>query len=101
MKTLGYTITSQLQRPRRVAVMRVTTEFLVALCKNGNRNYSVSNGLPDDAQIVAVSYDPIMAAWEIGVYSETFAEVPPELMPPTLDPVLWTQHYEPPIEETA
>jgi hypothetical protein len=81
--------------------MRITPDFFVGLCKAGDRHFSVGNALPDDAEIVAAHYDPMMAQWELLVRSETFAEVSPSLMPPILDPVVWHEHYIPPrvVEE--
>jgi len=91
MKTLGYYRTTDLQTHRRIAVVRISAEFLLEFCKDrGSRTLRVSgNALPDDVRAVGAAYDPMYDLWELAVTSESFAEVDPAVMPPILDSPIW------------
>lgn len=74
---------------RRLAVVRVTAEMMVDLCKEGPARFAriVAHPLPADAEFVRAGHD-VTGELKIVVSSASFPEVPeggavPEL-PPTM-----------------
>lgn len=81
---------------RRLAILNVSPEYLITLCKSGTRHFQViQNALPDDATTVigAVDYDIDRHTVRILVHSDLFEEVPesgriPELPPPVFETIV-------------
>lgn len=83
-------------KDRRLAILNVSPEYLIALCKSGTRHFQViQNALPDDVDTVvgAVDYDIGRHMIRILVRSAAFEEVPesgriPELPPPVFETIV-------------
>lgn len=78
---------------RRMAVMCVTPEFLLEMCKGGPPRViqAVGNLLPDDAEFVRTEYDQWSNILRLVVHSKSFAEVPEGDRFPQLAPTILKQ----------
>ena len=96
-KELGWYITTELTKARRMRRLHIAPDFLLELCKSkGRRTFEVTaNALPDDARCVGAYYEPMYARWELYLTSETFDEVDPSVELPVLDSPLWHEIYDP------
>lgn len=77
---------------RRLAMLCVTPEALIGLCKPGERHYQVVSGLPHDVKCAGVGkviYDPETHSICVVLESATFAEVPEGQKLPELSAVIF------------
>lgn len=97
---------TEIKIERRYAILQVTPEFLVALCKDGNvkRIFVEKNMLPKDTRFVGVgsmqpafTFNPLAAVIGIIVESESFADVPLGSMLPILEPPTFKLIEEAPL----
>lgn len=81
------------RRRYRRAIVEVSPEILLALCKMTEfTTVRVSeNPLPEDAQAVGADYDVQRDVWRLGVESDSFPEVEWGEMLPVLPPPVWTR----------
>lgn len=72
----------------RTRAFRVSPEFLVQMCKQGEQHFTVVNhALPDDAKYVGIEWNVDVHAFQILVESASFDDVPDdqtrEILPAT------------------
>ena len=80
---------------QRRAVLNVSGEFLVEMCKHGSARHLtvMANALPEDARIVGYDVDHVGGVRLI-LESETFPETPPAARLPELEPPMFQVVYE-------
>lgn len=70
---------------RRMALMRISPQFLIDMCKPGRHGWKVMDGLPSDAVVLDVSFDHERRCFALAVASATFAPVPDGLRLPDVE----------------
>jgi len=81
---------------RKLAILRVTPETFIELCKPGEQHFKVTgNALPEDARVYGVGdpaayrYTPHVHAIDIVLTSESFEEIPEGNILPVLPPPIF------------